>query len=107
MERIPVPVVAHNVFSRRLSPTFIVDISEFLNDKMAAIRAHQSQFYDPQSREPETRLTSKSFLTELETRSRYYGSLIGTAAGEPYFVREALNVHDPVGLLTRSMNLYS
>jgi bacillithiol biosynthesis deacetylase BshB1 len=107
MERIPVPVVAHNVFSRRVSPTFIVDISEFLNDKMAAIRAHQSQFYDPQSHEPETRLTSKSFLTELETRSRYYGSLIGTAGGEPYFVREALNVHDPVDLLARSMNLYS
>jgi bacillithiol biosynthesis deacetylase BshB1 len=106
-ERAEVPIVAHNVFSRLLTPTFIVDISDFLEEKMEAIRAHRSQFYDPNSTEPETRLTSKSFLTELESRSRYFGSLIGVTAGEPFFVREALNVHDPIELLTRPMNLYS
>lgn len=74
---------------------------------MAAIRAHRSQFFDPDSSEPETRLTAKTFLEEIETRSRYFGSLIGVAAGEPYFVREALNVSDPYDLLTRPMNLYS
>ncbi len=106
-EKIPVPIVAHNVFSRRVPPSFIVDISEFLDQKMAAIRAHSSQFFDPNSDEPETRLTSKTFLDELETRSRYFGSLIGVAAGEPFYVREALNIEDPVELLTRPMNLYS
>lgn len=106
-EKIPVPNVAHNIFSRLVPPSFIVDISEFLDEKMLAIRAHSSQFYDPGSAEPETRLTSKSFLDELEGRSRYFGSMIGVAAGEPYYVREALNVDDPVALLTRPMNLYS
>ena len=106
-DRIPVPVVAHNVFSRRVVPTFIVDISEHLEDKMRAIRAHASQFYNPDSDEPETRLTSETFLDEIENRARYFGSLIGVTAGEPYFVREALNVEDPLALLTRPMNLYS
>ncbi len=106
-EKIPVPNVAHNIFSRDVRPSFIVDISEFLERKMDAIRAHASQFYDPKSTEPETRLTSSGFLAELENRSRYFGSLIGAAAGEPFYVREALNVHDPVDLLTRPMNLYS
>jgi bacillithiol biosynthesis deacetylase BshB1 len=106
-DRIAVPIVAHNIFSRRIEPSFIVDISDFLDDKMAAIRAHRSQFYDPESTEPETRLTSEHYLAELEGRSRYFGSLIGVPAGEPFFVREALNVSDPVELLTRSMNLYS
>jgi bacillithiol biosynthesis deacetylase BshB1 len=106
-EKIPVPNVAHNIFSRRVQPSFIVDVSDFLEEKMAAIRAHSSQFYDPNSNEPETRLTAKGFLDELESRSRYFGSLIGVAAGEPYYVREALNIHDPVDLLTRPMNLYS
>jgi hypothetical protein len=46
-------------------------------------------------------------LDELENRSRYFGSLIGTVAGEPFYVREALNVDDPIALLTRPMNLYS
>jgi len=106
-EKIPVPNVAHNLFSRRLIPSFIVDVSDFMDDKMAAIRAHASQFYDPSSNQPETRLTDKNFLAELESRSHYFGSLIGVAAGEPFFVREALNIHDPVDLLTRPMNLYS
>ena len=106
-EKIAVPIVAHNVFSRLVPPSFIVDVSEFLEDKMRAIRAHSSQFYDPDSNEPETRLTRKGFLDELETRSRFFGSMIGVAAGEPFYVREALNVSDPVDLLTRPMNLYS
>ncbi len=106
-ERIKVPIVAHNVFSQRVYPSFIVDISDFLEEKMQAIAAHRSQFYDPASREPETRLTNKDFLTELENRSRYFGSMIGVKAGEPFLVREALNVEDPIELLTRPMNLYS
>lgn len=106
-EKIAVPMVAHNVFSRRVEPSFVVDISDHLSEKMAAIRAYASQFHDPNSTEPETRLTAANFLTELENRSRYFGSLIGTSAGEPFFVRETLNIEDPVSLLTRSMNLYS
>ena len=43
-------------------PSFIVDISDFLEEKMEAIAAHKSQFYDPESKELETRLTDKNFL---------------------------------------------
>lgn len=106
-DKIDVPIVAHNIFSRLVPPSFVVDISDFLEDKMAAIRAHSSQFYDPKSKEPETRLSDKNFLFQLETRSRFFGSFIGVAAGEPFYVREALNVDDPISLLTRPMNLYS
>ncbi len=105
--RIAVPRVAHSVFSRRVVPSFIVDISDFMEEKMNAIRAYKSQFYNPNSTEPETRLTNKAFLDELENRTRYFGSLILAKGGEPFFVREALNIDDPIALLTRSMNLYS
>ena len=37
----------------------------------------------------------------------FIGSLIGVEAGEPFYVRETLNVYDPVDLLTQPMNLYS
>ena len=106
-ERTAAPIVAHNIFSQRITPSFVVDISEFIEQKTEAIRAHKSQFYNPESKELETRLTGKGFIDELENRSRYFGSLIGVAAGEPFFVREALNVEDPIELLTRPMNLYS
>jgi N-acetylglucosamine malate deacetylase 1 len=106
-EKIKPPIVAHNIFSRTILPSFIVDVSDFLDEKIEAIRAHRSQFYDPNSAEPETMLTGKSYIDEIANRSRYYGSLIGVAAGEPFYVREALNVDDPFALLTRPMNLYS
>lgn len=106
-DKIPPPVVAHNVFSRSVLPSFIVDVSEFLERKMDAIRAHRSQFFDPASTEPETMLTGKTYLDGIENRSKFYGSLIGVVAGEPFFVHEALNVADPFALLTRPMNLYS
>ena len=106
-ERSSAPIVAHNIFSQRITPSFIVDISDFVKEKTEAIRAHKSQFYNPNSSELETRLTGKNFIDELENRSRYFGSLINVAAGEPFFVREVLNVADPIELLTRPMNLYS
>ena len=97
----------NTIFSRHVIPSFIVDISEYLEGRMAAIRAHKSQFYDPDSTEPETRLTDKNFLSGIENRARYFGSLIGVDAGEPFYVREVLNIGDPIELLSRPMNLYS
>jgi bacillithiol biosynthesis deacetylase BshB1 len=107
LESVPVPALAHVVFSRLVVPSFIVDVSDFLDEKMRAIRAHASQFYRADAAEPETRISDKNFLQQMEWRMRYYGSLIGVAAGEAFYVREALNVEDPVGLLTRPMNIYS
>jgi N-acetylglucosamine malate deacetylase 1 len=106
-ERIPVPIVAHSIFSRLVTPSFIVDVSVFGTEKMNAVKAHESQFFNPKSNEPETRLTSKRFLSEIETRMAYFGSLINVEYGEPFFVREALNVENPFELLTNSMNIYS
>ena len=101
------PAIAHAVYSRLVVPSFIVDVSEFAEKKMEAIRAYASQFYLADSKEPETRIAQKGFLRQLEDRARYYGSLIGVDDGEPFYVREALNVDDPFKLLTRPMNIYS
>ena len=107
LQPIKMPIIAHAVYSRLVIPSFIVDVSQFSEKKMEAIRAHASQFYSPDSKEPTTRIAEKGFLGQIEERMRYYGSLIGVAAGEPFYVREALNVDDPIALLTRPMNIYS
>jgi len=104
---VPMPAIMHSLFSRHVVPSFIVDVSDFAEGKMAAIRAHASQFYKAESKEPSTRISDPTFLDQIEFRMRYFGSLIGVAAGEPFFVREALNIDDPVALLTRPMNIYS
>ena len=107
MQAIRMPAIAHAIYSRLIVPSFIVDVSEFAEEKMNAIRAHASQFYHPESKEPTTRISDKNFLRQIEDRLHYYGSLIGVAAGEAFYVREALNVEDPIALLTRPMNIYS
>ena len=107
LNTIKMPAIAHAVYSRLVLPSFIVDVSEFAEKKMQAIRAYASQFYLADSKEPETRIAQKGFLRQIEDRAHYYGSLIGVADGEPFYVREALNVDDPIALLTRPMNIYS
>lgn len=104
---VPMPAIMHSLFSRRIVPSFVVDVSDFVEEKMNAIRAYSSQFYSATSNEPATRISASGFLEEIELRMRYFGTLIGVAAGEPYYVREALNVDDPLALLTRPMNIYS
>jgi bacillithiol biosynthesis deacetylase BshB1 len=101
------PAIMHSIFSRLVVPSCIVDVSDFVEEKMKAIRSHSSQFYSKESQEPATRISDRGFLDQIEFRMRYFGSLIGVEAGEPFFVREALNVDDPVALLTRPMNIYS
>jgi bacillithiol biosynthesis deacetylase BshB1 len=99
--------VAYFLFPRSVTPTFIVDIGETSERKWEAIRAHASQFFNPQATEPQSRVSTEWFLREVEARDRYFGAMIGVEHGEAFFVREALNVDDPVALLTRRMNMYS
>ena len=99
--------VAYFLFSRRFVPSFIVDISAQFRRKWEGIRCHASQFYNPQSAEGHSRVSSEQFLHEMDARDRYFGALIGVEYGEAFYVREALNVADPVSLLTAKMNIYS
>lgn len=99
--------VAHFMFPRTAVPTFLVDITEFEAHKHRAILCYRSQLYDPNSTEPETNLSTEAFLRRVEARQRFYGSLIAVEHAEGFIVREALNVHDPIELLSRRMNMYS
>jgi N-acetylglucosamine malate deacetylase 1 len=99
--------VAHFNMPRWVPPTFIVDITEWADRKEAALRCHGSQLHDPsRADEPETALTGSDFLERLRSRGHYYGTLIRAGFGEPFLVREALNVEDPIRLLGRPMDLF-
>jgi len=99
--------VAYFLFPRTVAPSFIIDTSGTAARKWEAIRCHASQFFNPRSAEPESRVSTEQFLREVEARDRYFGALIGASHGEAFLVREALNVADPVALLTQPMNMYS
>src|SRR6185503_12139051 len=106
-ERFRPQAVAHFMFPRTAVPSFVVDIGDFAEAKHQAIRCYKSQLYDPNSKELETGLSTEAFLRRIESRQRFFGSLIGVEHAEAFIVREALNVRDPVELLSQRMNMYS
>lgn len=88
----------HYIGRLPLAPSFVVDIGEHYEAKLAAVRCHRSQFHDPGSRAPQTRLSGPDFWARYEARHRHYGSLIGVEFGEPYVVKGPLPVGDPFAL---------
>lgn len=106
LERFRPSCVAHFNLPRWVAPSFIIDVGEWFEKKMAALSCHRSQLFDPNRAEPQTALSGSDFGERLRNRSRHYGTLIAADHGEPFLVREALAVDDPVRLLGRTMNLF-
>lgn len=79
-------VVYHYIQWKELEPDIVVDVTGFMEKKMEAIHAYKSQFFDPNSDEPETPISSKNTLDSLSYRNRNLGRLIGTDAGEGFTV---------------------
>ena len=85
----------------RVPPSFIVDVSDYYEKKLRAIRSYRSQFHDPTSSEPQTTLSHPDFLARIEGIHRYYGALIDATFGEAFYVREALKVDDPIAFFDK------
>ena len=77
-------------------PTFVVDVSDFAAQRLAAIQAYKSQLFDASSVEPETELSRPSFPSRIESIHKYYGALIGTALGEGFYTKAMIEIADPV-----------
>lgn len=79
-------------------PSFVVDITDVYEQRLAAIKAHKSQFYDPTSKDPQTLLSQNFFFDFIETRARNYGFKIGVKYGEPFYSVEAIGIDNLLGL---------
>jgi LmbE family N-acetylglucosaminyl deacetylase len=77
----------------------IVDISDYWEVKLAAIKAFKTQFYDPQSDEPETYISKPGFLKMIEARATEFGHAIGVKYGEGYTVNRYPGVKSLFDLL--------
>jgi len=71
-------------------PSFIVDISDFYEIKMKAVKAYSTQFYNPGCNEPATFISDEKFMLYLDARAKYHGFKIGKNYGEPFFCEEKI-----------------
>ena len=96
------PVLLYFKLPRQLTPSFVVDVSDYSDQRRAAIDAYGSQLFDPSSREPMSRLSQPDFLFHVESVHSYYGSLIGTRVGEAFHVKEVLEIRDLIYQFAKS-----
>jgi hypothetical protein len=76
-----------------------LDVTGFIEKKNEAVAAYKTQFFDPESDEPETPISSKLFQQSIENRARDLGMLIGTQAGEGFMLKGYLGLKDFEGIV--------
>ena len=76
--------VYHYIQWKNIAPDFVIDVTGFTQKKQAAVLAYSSQFYDPNSKEPESPITSKTFIESINYRARDLGRLIGVEYAEGF-----------------------
>jgi bacillithiol biosynthesis deacetylase BshB1 len=86
--------IYHYIQNNYIKPDFVVDVSAFWEKKMESIQAFKSQFYDPDSKEPESFISSSGFLDFIEARGREFGHSINVKYGEGFTVERMIGIED-------------
>ncbi len=76
--------IFHYIQWKDIKPDFVIDISDFLDKKLDSCLAYSSQFYDPNSQEPETPISNKDFTESLTYRAQDLGRLSGVTYAEGF-----------------------
>ena len=84
--------VYHYIQDRYLEPDFVIDITEHWETKEQSIRAFKSQFFDPNSKEPNSYISSPDFLSFIQARAQEMGHKIGVKYGEGFQSQKTIQV---------------
>ena len=86
--------VYHYIQDTYIKPDFIIDITSEMETKKAAILAFQTQFFDPNSSEPKTYISSPDFIETVIARNREFGKIVGCVFGEGFTSKKIIGVND-------------
>ena len=76
--------VYHYIQWNNNEPNFVVDISDFIKNKLDAVMCYKSQFYNPNDSSEVTPISTKNFLNSIEYRARDLGRLTGVEYAEGF-----------------------
>lgn len=74
----------HYIQDRYIRPDFAIDVTPYVEKKFDVLKCYRTQFYDPNSTEPQTPISGKEFFDFLESRMRQYGREIGVEFAEGF-----------------------
>ena len=75
-------------------PDCIVDISQYMDQKIEALKAYSSQFFDPNSEEPSTPISGEEFFDFIKGRAMDFGRLAGYKYGEGFVASRPMGIRD-------------
>jgi bacillithiol biosynthesis deacetylase BshB1 len=86
--------VFHYIQDRYHEPDLIVDITNVFEQRMEAIKAYTTQFYNPENEDdgPQTYISTPEFLESVIARARMIGKKIGVKYGEGYNTEKRIGV---------------
>ena len=84
--------VFHYIQDRFIPPSFVVDITAYMDKKIEAVLAYSTQFYNPGLDEPQTYISSAQFLETVKARALMLGKRVGVAYAEGYFTEKTLGI---------------
>ena len=84
--------VYHYIQWKNLQPDLVVDVTGFIETKLKAVFAYKTQFYNENSKEPETPISSKNFADSVKYRANDLGRLVGVEYGEGFMVERFVAV---------------
>lgn len=73
-------------------PSFIIDISDYYEKKIESLKAHRSQFFNPEYSGNKTFISSERFWNSIRDRCAYWGSRINVPYAETLFAIEPINL---------------
>jgi len=92
-------LVLQFIQDRYIQPDIIIDITPYIETKIASIKAFKTQFFHPGVDGPQTYISSPDFFESVIGRAREFGKSIGTAYAEGYTSRKLLGVKNLFDLL--------
>ena len=82
--------IYHYIQFNHINPDFVIDVSKYMDKKLLAVKAFASQFFNPNSDEPETIISSKQFLESITYRAADLGRLSGCKYAEGFTSEKTL-----------------
>lgn len=86
--------VYHYIQDRNLKADFVVDIANYMDKKLDIIMAFSSQFYSPESDEPETPISKRDFLDFVKSKNKSYARDAGFEYAEAFNSGRNIGVTD-------------
>ncbi len=85
--------VFHYIQDRFIQPSFVVDITAYMDKKIESVLAYTTQFNSTGGDEPQTYISTPQFLETVKARAMMLGKRIGVGYAEGYITEKIIGIN--------------